>query len=243
MGKEGNPNFGAKKEVYRYGQMLYTLLIGSGGAVKSLFAVNASWIIHGGSMDRPKLGLVLFINTVFLLFFTSSLFGPSCLRVITAGMIVTFVPGLGWALRFLPGKSDNIIKGLAAFLITVFTVLAELVIFKVMGAELNSVIFAAGLFIFSNVGLLLLKKVNSAVLDKYQLMVFTAALLLVGTIAAKIPLVYDSDIHFIAPAYGIVKELKPYKDFSRVPYVIDHPAGPLLLSAATVFLSGQADNT
>ncbi|MDP8299454.1 MAG: hypothetical protein P9L88_06085 [Candidatus Tantalella remota] len=222
--------------------MLYTLIIGS-GAVKSLFIVNVSWIIYGGSMDRPKLALVLFINTVFLLFFISALFGLSGLRVVTAGMIVTFVPGLGWALRFLPGKSDNIIKGLAAFLITVFTVLTGLVIFKVSGAELNSVFFAAGLFVFSNAGLLFLKKVNRAVLDKYQLMVFAAALLLIGTISAKIPLVYDGDIHFIAPAYGIVKELKPYKDFSRVPYVIDHPAGPLLLSATTVFLSGQADKT
>ena len=192
-------------------------------------------------MKLSKIKLLIFNNLVFILYGVGAVTGLVYLQGMAAGFIVLLLPGLGWSLRFGSEDNDIILTMLLAVFISFFVFLFGFLGCILAGITVNPYIFAAALLVVSNAGIFLIKREKVPTMHRYQMVFFTVMLMILSINAIKMPLIFDIDATYMQTSYGLVHDLKPYKNFSRVPYALDHPPGPPMLSAASVFLLGEDD--
>ncbi|MDP8298427.1 MAG: tetratricopeptide repeat protein [Candidatus Tantalella remota] len=190
-----------------------------------------------------KIKLLIFNNLVFILYAVGVVTGFVYLQGMATGFIVLLLPGLGWALKFGAEDNDIIITLLLSVFISFFIFLFGFLGCFLAGITVNQYVFAGVLFIVSNAGILLIRGEKTPAIYRYQMIFFAAVLLLLSLNAKKMPLVYDVDASYMLTSYGLVHEVKPYKNISRVPYAFEHSPGPLMVSASSVFLMGEVDET
>ena len=151
-------------------------------------------------------------------------------------LLIYYFPGLGLAQYF--GKTEDFItRSFLAFLFSMIILLIGLCAFHLFSFELSPEIFLNFLLIASVVGTL--APCKTVVVNQRAIIVFLTALIGFGISASNLELVEDQDIHYLVPSYGIIKEGKPYKHVSRVPFVLEHSSGTHFMSAYSIFMMGE----
>ena len=188
-----------------------------------------------------KIPLFVFNNLVFAIYAGAVFFRAAPVMAGAVGAIILFLPGLGITRALLRREKDAVITLAATVLVSSLVLAAGLLSFKLANVEVSRRSFALYLFIVSNLALLLPVRAEPFRLDRHHAAVFFIAVSLLGVNARLMPSIVDQDLGFTVPAYGLIHELKPYMNVSRVPYMLDHQEWPAFMSAASIFLMGELD--
>lgn len=186
--------------------------------------------------------MFIIANGIFLAYVLSLLSNASFLSGILTGYIAVVLPGTGWV-KFVPwcryGKVNPAISLITIILTSGIICISGLLFFMVLPIAVTQWRFFFYLVFVTNMGLLIGNKNNLNLLSGRETAIFIILTIFLGFIAAEMPLMRDQDVHRMITAYGLVYELKPYNNVSRVPYYFDHPVFPHILSATTILLMGE----
>jgi hypothetical protein len=188
-----------------------------------------------------KIRLFIFTNLFFILYAACDLLGLFVAQGIVTGFLVVLIPGLSWTLASLSGRRDALLTLVLAVFVSSAISSIGLLFFRILPVEVSRWGYVGYLFLASNAGVVLLKKNTDFKLDRCWVAVFLGAVLILVVNAGRMPVVHDQDVHFTTPAYGLIHELKPYKNMSQVPYAFAHPTWPHFISACSVFLMDELE--
>ncbi|MFC1666947.1 hypothetical protein ACFL0P_03665 [Candidatus Omnitrophota bacterium] len=185
-------------------------------------------------------GALLFTNLVFLFYIMSAFLDMTFLKGLMVGFIVLFLPGLGWTMSILSKNRDIIINLIVMVLISSLIFIAGLLFFQLTNIEINCRNFIYYLLLISNTGIFLaFRKKANLIINRHHVVVFIAAIVILGISSMYMPSMRDADVTFTTTAYGMVHELKPYRNIWGSPYEFQHSTWPHLISASSIFLMGK----
>lgn len=164
-------------------------------------------------------------------------------RAVTSALALFLIPGLCWLKRLWGSEIKPALVLVLSFFLSVLLSISALLFYKISPLPLNIYYFLCVVFMISLAGLIISGSGGGNGLKRYQLVFITLVVLVLGRNALTMPRIIDQDIHFIAPAYGCVYDLKPYTSLSRVPFLFDHSQLPTFMSALSIFAMGDISMT